>query len=295
MRLTAAVTILGVVAAAGTGCSGGGDGPANPVNPPAEITVTATLADPTPALLTSAGPTLVTVPTAWAGFTLRCVSLASPPAMASGVANASGGLSFTFAAKGVPFGCYLVDAGGTAVATLIFASGPNHGLSIVLNGSVDLGAIVVTPGSGVAVAQVPTGGSLGTTTPAGLACPLGMWAFDAGASGTCGGSHITADFWIARDPSGSFVSSFTAFNTMTRIDACGPESWARVTTSYTGNSVVIGPFDASRAGCPAKTMTLVMTVDASCRTMSGNGIEAGCPTGQTLCTCGTIPMTAAWH
>jgi hypothetical protein len=270
--------------------SGGNDFTASAI-PPANITLTATLSDPLPVILAGAIRAPLAAATAWTGYTLSCVTFGTPPVAATGTADLAGFLSLTFAGKDVPFGCYLLDPTARAVATLLFSSGARYGQTLVLGANVYLGTIQFSPDTGVALAQVPAGGVLVTTTPAGVACPSGTWAMG-GSSSPCPSGTVTADVWIAQNPTGLFLSSFTAYDSRTKTLACGPESWANVPATVAGSTLVIGPFDASRPSCPAKTMTLQMTVDPSCLTMAGVGVERGCPTGQTDCTCANVPVSA---
>ncbi len=135
---------LGVV---GCGGSSGGSGGAAAKN----ITIAGTLdaGSVTSALTGGSSALSVSSPLALAGYKLYCVTFNTPPVSGTATADATGSVSLTLAAQGVPFGCFILDAQDKAVATLMFTSGSQNGQTLTSSADANLGTSRSTrpPGS----------------------------------------------------------------------------------------------------------------------------------------------------
>jgi hypothetical protein len=139
------------------------------------------------------------------GYQLYCVTFATPPTAASGTADAAGQVTLGIDALGVAFGCFILDADGESVATLIFTSGEHRGQTITLTGDTELGSILVDLDNGVAQTDVTSTGTI--TGSGGLPCPLGTWVTPK-SQPQCG-DNGTVTFWFVQDASGEYRVSFT--------------------------------------------------------------------------------------
>lgn len=91
-----------------------------------------------------------------AALKVNCVTFALPPVAGSGKVEGSGKFSVTLAAAKKAFGCFVVDADDSVLATLVFKnSNTNSSASKVsLEGDTDMGAIVLDPAKGTAEVDV---------------------------------------------------------------------------------------------------------------------------------------------
>jgi hypothetical protein len=152
------------------------------------------------------------------GYRLYCVTFTDPPAAGGGEADASGAFSLDFQGGGVPFGCFVRDASDGGAATVFFGTPSASSETVVVPGTVDLGEVVVDLDKGVALAPLPAGASLVTTTPSAAECPAGTWTGDV--TTKCGTTVVS--LWIAKDPSGTLLVASTSSNTPIGDPATGP-------------------------------------------------------------------------
>jgi hypothetical protein len=262
----------------GTSTGGGGGG-----GTASDITISGTLSTATAGLTSSSSVLLASrraaAVNALAGYKLYCVTFSTTPASGTADADASGVVSLTLAAKDVPFGCFILNAEGTGVATLMF--GAENAQTVALSGSTNLGTITVDATSGVAQAEVPSGGTVVTSTPAGVSCPLGTWGYTSGAeSGTT---------WIAQDGAGQYAVS---------VSGTGPNgttSFSNLPSTYSNGTLTIGPYnpEVNNPGNTCfgtKTEIVTLTANSACTEMTGTGVKSGC-TGQCGCEPDTITVT----
>ncbi|HET6437984.1 MAG TPA: hypothetical protein VFG59_07980 [Anaeromyxobacter sp.] len=264
------VLCLGLVAA---GCGGSGGGGTRG----GDITISGQLSPGT------VGSPLVEVPLS--PLELYCVTFESPPAAGSAVADGSGNFTLTFAAQNVPFGCFLLRASDqVGVATLFFSSGSSRGETVTFSADADLGTVTYDVSSGMATAAIPAGGSLTTSTPADVPCPVGTWNVTIGPY-TCDGSCTngctpgttqvgTSTVWIVETSAGEYAASFTHLG-------CNSSSQANVTATFTGGVFTIGPWTEPGDTC-THSVTAAVTPDAAC-----GGTTSGTTTWTNCGPCGT--------
>jgi hypothetical protein len=224
-----------------------------------------------------------------AGYQLYCVTFAMPAVAGSGTADASGAVTVSVAAANTPFGCFVLDTSGAAVATVIFATGATTGQTVTLAGSTNLGTITVDGSSGVAKATLTTG----TIAPAASTCPSGTWTLGDGTS-SCGASYATV--WVAATPGGKYLASFTDGPKLIAATTCGYGSLGIDNAATYANGVLTLKIpDTGRPGCNS-FLTLTGTPDASCKTMALTASLDNCgpcKSGKADCTgCGTNTCTA---
>jgi len=276
VRLIAVVLSSVTLGAAGCGGSSGGGTVAAK-----NITISATLS--AAGTVGSSALTVSSPLTALAGYKLYCVTFSTPPVSGTATADAAGSVTLTLAAQNVPFGCFILDAAGNSVASLMFANNTQSGQTLSLSGDADLGAITVDATSGVANAAVPAAGTLTTTTPAGVACPLGTWSF---VSTKAGNTPTTGSFWIAQTGPGTYSMSVNAGGTVAY-------SLPNIPATYDGKTMNIGPFYTdthSNVACEAgRISNVTVTADAGCTTLTGTLTQSNCVGG---CNCGTESVTA---
>ena len=207
------------------------------------------------------------------GYQLYCITFSNPPAASSGAADASGNVAVTINATSTPFGCFVLDSSGKGVATLIFTNTTNgqNSQTAVFSSNANLGTITVDLTDGLALAELPSGGSLVTTTPSGMPCPVGTWTM--GVSSTCTTEHV--DFWIAQSSSGHYVLSYTHYG------CNGTDSLSDLPMTYSGGVVTVTFNPSAGAGsnvgqyCSGESATMTFTPDSSCATMSGSFVVSG--------------------
>ena len=215
-----------------------------------------------------------------AGYRLYCVTFSTPPVSGTADADTSGVVSLTLAAKDVPFGCFILDAQGKGVATLMFGS--QNAQTVSLSGSANLGTITVDTTSGVAQAEVPSAGTVVTSTPTSVPCPLGTWGY-------VGSGNSSGTAWVAQDANGQYVVSVSG------SDSNGTTSFTNLPSTYSNGTFTVGPYNPevnnpSNQCYGTKTETITFTANSSCTEMTGIGVKAGC-TGQCGCETDTITVT----
>jgi len=282
MRVVCVVAVGWLAMAIGVvGCGGASTKPATG-NSASDITISGTLSTGTSMLASSRGlhtSGLSAAVSGLAGYRLYCVTFSTPPASGTADADSSGVVSLTLAAKDVPFGCFILDSQGNGVATLMFGS--QSAQTVALSGSANLGTITVDTTSGVAQAAVPPGGTVVTSTPAGVPCPVGTWSY---VSSTSSGTT-----WVAETGAGQYAVS---------VSGAGPNgmtSFSNLPSTYSNGTFTIGPFnpelnDPNNPCFGTKTETVILTANSTCTEMTGTGVKAGC-TGQCGCETETITVT----
>jgi len=173
------------------------------------------------------------------GYQLYCVTFATPPLAASGTSGADGSVTLSFDTSSATFGCFILDAAGNGVATLVFVNGAGtaFGQTVTASGTVDLGTITVQLNTGAAQATTPSGVTIDTTTPTGATCPLGSWyATDVGQSPNCPADRKTeSSVWIVKRPDGTYAVSFTTYN-VGIYEQCTIGSKSDIPMSFEGNT-----------------------------------------------------------
>ena len=205
------------------------------------------------------------------GYKLYCVTFSNPPVTGTGTADSSGNVSVTFNATSTPFGCFVLDASGNGVATLIFTNTTNgqNGQTADFSGNANLGTITVDLTDGLALATLPSSGSLVTSTPSGTPCPVGTWTMGI-PSTTCTNEY--ADFWIAQSSTGHYLLSYTHYG------CSGTSSQSNLPMTYSGG-VITASFNPTVGNgasyCPGTSMTITFTPNNTCATMSGSFVVSG--------------------
>lgn len=225
------------------------------------------------------------------GYQLYCVTFATPPTAASGTADVTGQVTLELDAVGVAFGCFVLDAQGQGVATLIFASGAQRGQTVTLTADTDLGTIDVDLDHGVARTEIAETGSL--TGSSGLPCPLGAWVIDVPRDDCDGMARATT--WFVRTDTGDLKVSFTLGPVqLSGTDGvCGDVSQVDIPVTEEGGTLTFA-FADDPVGCPSRMRTLVATPDAGCTRIaiaSSVGPCAACADGQCGCEEGTETCT----
>ena len=269
------------IAIGAVGCGGASTKPGTG-NSANDITISGTLSTASASALASSRALhtsgLSAAVSTLAGYRLYCVTFSTPPVSGTADADASGVVSLTLAAKDVPFGCFILDAQGKGVATLMFGS--QNAQTVSLSGSANLGTITVDTTSGVAQAGVPSAGTVVTSTPTSVPCPLGTWGYVTG-----NGSGTT---WVAQDATGQYVVSVSG------SDSNGTTSFTNLPSSYSNGTLTIGPYNPevnlNNPCYGTKTETVTLTANSSCTEMTGTGVKSGC-TGQCGCEDDTITVT----
>ena len=194
-----------------------------------------------------------------AGYQLYCMTFTSPPVAASDTASADGSVSLTLDTSNVRLGCFILDAQGNGVASLLFITGSNWGQTITLTSDANLGNVPVDLNDGVAQATVPGGGALADST--GLACPLGTWQAADGGSGCTGSMTIT--YWIAQTTDGQYLLSFTAGPELLADNVtCGQYSISNIPATYSDGALHFSLFRDQCGGLGGADGTF--TPDANC-------------------------------
>lgn len=278
-------------------CKGGGVGGGTP---PSTITVSGKLFNGTVSGISAMviGPkTVVANPTtALPGYQLYCITFASPPITGRGTSGVDGTVNVTLNVGAAAFGCFVLDANGNGVATLMFTDSNSlqSGETIEVSGSstsvsVDLGTITVSPTLGIAAATIPNDVLIMQT---GAACPTGTWKFDTGDQDPdCPtGTTTNGAVWIAETPDGKFAASFTT-NDIGHKSECVTWSKSDLPMAWNGKTATAGPFDDidNPDPCPGKTVSFTFTPDsASCTTATGTRTLKNCATCSGICGCGTL-------
>jgi len=269
------------IAIGAVGCGGASTKPGTG-NSANDITISGTLSTASASALASSRALhtsgLSAAVSTLSGYRLYCVTFSTPPVSGTADADASGVVSLTLAAKDVPFGCFILDAQGKGVATLMFGS--QNAQTVSLSGSANLGTITVDTTSGVAQAGVPSAGTVVTSTPTSVPCPLGTWGYVTG-----NGSGTT---WVAQDATGQYVVSVSG------SDSNGTTSFTNLPSTYSNGTLTIGPYNPevnlNNPCYGTKTETVTLTANSSCTEMTGTGVKSGC-TGQCGCEDDTITVT----
>ncbi|MCL5878913.1 MAG: hypothetical protein M1428_03840 [Deltaproteobacteria bacterium] len=207
------------------------------------------------------------------GYQLYCVTFSNPPAAGTGIADASGNVAVIFSATSTPFGCFVLDSRGNSVATVIFSS-TTYGQTASFSGDANLGVIMVDLSNGVAQAVLPSNGTLVTTTPSGLPCPVGTWVSDMGPSPCAIGQDITSNGWIVQTPSGQYTVTFTEGPVFTNDGNCGTMSQSNIPATYSGGIVRISL--NGDPNCTSKIDNFNITFNSSCTAGTITGSSVGC-------------------
>jgi len=254
------------------------------------ITISGTLGAASVALALVPDPGVLSISsslTALAGYQLYCVTFAAPPVSGTAAADAAGRVSLTLAAQNVPFGCFILDAADRSVASLVFGSSAQSGQTLTLSSDADLGAISVDAVSGVATTAVPSAGTLTTTTPSGLPCPLGTWNFE---SAKPGHSPTVGTFWIAQTGPSTYSMTVNSGGTVTF-------SIPNIPATLDGRTMNVGPFytdSHSTNTCEVgRVSNVTVTADAACTTLTGTITQSSCVSTVTdTCNCGPGSVNA---
>jgi hypothetical protein len=298
----AEVLALLFLATVAGGCSGGRKATDPVILPPAptvgQVTISGTLSAglvapvtsaPLPSSLRAAPPEAkwdgsgpatpaslsdpVTAPSALAGYQLSCVTFSDPPSSGSATIGSSGTFSLTFAAQGVPFGCFVLDPAGALVAFVTFTSDAGTSQAITLGGDTSLGTIAVDPTTGLArTVSGLTSAVLSRAAGPGV-CPVGNWTFATAYAGACPSiTSLAGTLSVVRDPVGPTTANITAAPVG---PGCGPRSVAGVPVAFETGIVTIGPFVLDPE-CPERTSLLAMAPDAACGRLEGTITTSGC-------------------
>jgi hypothetical protein len=278
----ALASILALVLACSDSGGGGtdqgtaGDVPAGSDVPAGgDVTLTATLAKAALSSgLNAATSALNGLPLA--GYALYCVTFSDPPAGAKGSSDADGKVTLTLAAKGVPFGCFVLDGSGGVVATVVFQSSDANAQTVTVSASTDLGEVTVDLVSGVATVSAPAGATVGSATPTDVGCPVGAWVTVFGPSGCATGKEAKETIWIAKTPEGKYLVSFLdEYLGDPTGPGCGLWGMNNVEVVYADGAITIdlASFDS---GCPANSSTWVFKAAADCKTATVTGEFKGC-------------------
>lgn len=223
------------------------------------------------------------------GYQLYCVTFATPPSAATGTADAGGQLKLWLEAENVPFGCFVLDAQGKAVASLVWVSGMAQGQTVTLTGDADVGTIWVDMGHGVALAELLTAGTLAST--ANLECPLGNWVVTTPSSQECG--DATARFYFLKTPEGEYTASFTVGPLFeSELMKCSDNSKAGLPVTLNEGAFSFS-FQHDPNHCPSRMASVKATPTQECDGMeveysygpceSCQEGECGCETGTQTC------------
>jgi len=219
------------------------------------------------------------------GYQLYCVTFATPPTAGSGTSDATGQVTLSLDALGVAFGCFVLDADGKGVATLIFTSGGQSGQTITLTADTDLGGIRVDLDNGVAQADVTLTGTI--TGSDGLACPLGTWVLSVPRQ-DCGGGNATVTLWFVQDAAGQYTASFTIVPVRlsgTDPEVCGYHSETDLPVTKSGDAFTFKFLNDPN--CALVFDTLVATPNADCTQLAVDGSIDGCVScSEGQCGCG---------
>ncbi len=182
------------------------------------------------------------------GHQLYCLTFASPPVAGSGTVDASDVVSLTIAGSNLTLGCFILDADGDQVATLMFTAGANTSQHGTFSGSVDLGTIEFDETNGTAVATVTDAANL-VTTVTGLSCPVGAWESEEEevSSGPCDGETGYTRASFAEKPDGTVIGAYFSKNTDTSASTCGDKGDNFQSVTVDGNTITLdiptGPFE----------------------------------------------------
>jgi hypothetical protein len=202
-----------------------------------------------------------------AGYKLYCVTFLNPPVAAtSQPADANGNVSITIAAKDIPFGCFILDSGGNAVAAILFSGTSGTGQAAQFSVSANLGTITVDLGAGISKLNIPAGGAVITTTPPGAECLVGKWeATNIGCS-PCAPGNMTGTIWISKLPSGKYTESMIVGPACLgdACSGCGDLSFINsISSTYQNGTLTFTMQDEE--SCPEKTLTVTLTPDGACQ------------------------------
>ena len=210
------------------------------------------------------------------GDVLYCVAFSNTPTAAkSQPADASGNVSLSIAAQGIPFGCFVQDTSANIVGALIFLGSTGFSRSVQLSGSANLGTIMVDLNSGLAEADLPANGTLVTTTPSDAGCPVGTWKGSIWGS-PCAAGDMTATVLVAKSLSGNFIISMTAgpgCGQGNGCTMCGDQSFMNITGATYQNGVLTLSVPVSSQSCGG---VLTLTPDSTCHTAAISLSSTGC-------------------
>lgn len=225
-----------------------------------------------------------------AGYKLYCVTFTTTPAAATGTADIDGKVTLEIDAAGVPVGCFVLDTGDNAVATIIFSDGTSTGQTVTFTESTDVGGITVDLANGVALAPIDGGISGSLNMP----CPLGTWITDVPREDCTG---TTARFTISREPDGEYLVSFILGPIwMSDVQDCVETCQSGLAaTESSGTWTISFPHDP--IACPSRQMVVNMTPNDDCTELSvqsSYGPCVSCDTGECGCEQGAQTCTASF-
>jgi hypothetical protein len=219
------------------------------------------------------------------GYELYCATLATPPASATGTLDSSGNVSLSLAAASTPFSCFLLDTAGHQKDSVVFSGGTEVSQGALFAGDADLGTVPVTGTLGVAQATLPAGGSLVTSTPTGLDCPVGIWKSGVLANGGVSSSdpcvNLRTTELILKDPGGNLKMDHSYYF----LDASGKsclensspvQAFQGTEVAYSAGTLALTLPSGTDPGCAAHTLTFTGTVSADCQTITYTDDESGC-------------------
>lgn len=228
-----------------------------------------------------------------AGYQLYCVTFASPPIAAVGTADVDGNVSIELDAAGVPFGCFVLDTEGTAVATLIFSDGLDSGQTVTLSESTDLGGIIVDLSNSVAMAPNVPAGQIATSDD--MPCPLGTWVTDVPRDDGCTGT--TVSFTISQEPDEGYLVSFILGPIwMSEAGGCVNHCMSGLVATES-SAIWAFSFQHDPQQCPSRMMDVELTPGSECGELTVNtsyGPCLSCTEGQCGCEEGTETCTGTY-
>ncbi len=269
--------IIGATVSLYIGCGSSGSTPAATTTLSAKL-YSGTVGPITPSL--SSGVKAATPDAPLAGYQLYCVTFSTPPLSATGTSTADGSVTLTLNAASATFGCFVLDAAGDGVATLIFTNdaATASGQTVAASGTVDFGTITVSLTTGAAQATLPSGVTI-EGTPVGTTCPEGTWiATDIGHAPPCpDGMDTEGKVWVAKSADGSYALSFTMYNAGIN-GVCAVGSKSNIPVEVAGDTGTFTfPFSLDSPNpCPEQVATLTLTPNADCTTATLTGDVVNC-------------------
>lgn len=265
-----------------------------PIDP--KITLKATLETGAVAL-TQLAPPAYSQMSALADHSLYCVTFTTPATAGTAKADAAGAVSLTLASRGASLGCFITDAAGKNMATVVFESGSARGLAAAFSADADFGTITVDAEGGLALATLPASGSLANAKSSGAACPYGQWKGSV-AQTTCGGAPMNMSLLVAPGANGGTELAMvvgpvpmgndgqcSTFNSA--AESLKSDSGHVFTKKYENGSLIF-EYTAPATQC-SHTYGFKLTPSATCATGAGAGWATNCASCDNQCTgCGSI-------
>jgi hypothetical protein len=229
-----------------------------------------------------------------AGYVLYCVSFAKPPVAATATADSSGNFTLTLAAKNVPIGCFIQNTMQKTVASLVFTNGTNRSQTVSFSGDSALGTVTVDTTSGLAQATIGNTGTVMTTTPAGLDCPLGRWSVVIANTSCIDGMPVTQDIFVTKKPDGTYLVSGTT-GPIAANAGCGYYT-GTIPATYDGTKLVFQSTGSN--GCVERLFGSTYTPNQACTSAAFTASQTMCQSCTNLAidqdcgACGTMTCTA---